>query len=72
MQNNALIGFSCSGTQYTYQRLAGSSSYGAFTAPGAAGVSYTTDPNGYLIATWTANGVTYTSVYDAVPPTIDS
>lgn len=72
-QDNALIGFTCGSTQYTLQRLAGSSSYAAFTGPaGASGVSYTTDPNGYLIATWTANGATFTSVYDAVAPTVDN
>ncbi|MFL5908968.1 MAG: PKD domain-containing protein [Gaiellaceae bacterium] len=72
-QNNALIGFLCNNTQYTLQRLAGSSTYSPFTGPsGASNATFLTDPEGYLIATWTANGITYTSVYDAVAPSVDS
>lgn len=71
--DNALIGFSCAGTEYTFQRVAGSATYSPFTKPaGASSVDYATDPNGYMIATWTAGGVVYTSVYDPVPPTVDS
>jgi len=58
-----------------FTRPKGSSSYQPFTPPsgtGGATPQLVTDPNGYLIATWTANGVTYTSVYDGVPPAIDS
>jgi hypothetical protein len=56
-----------------FTRAAGSSAYLPFTAPaGAQSPQISTDANGYLIATWTSGGVTYTSVYDAVAPSVDS
>lgn len=71
--DNALIGFSCSGTDYTFRRPPGSTTYSPFTTPaGGSSTTYTTDSNGYIIATWTAGGVLYTSVYDPVTPTVDS
>lgn len=71
--NRALIGFSCAGAEYTFQRLAGSTNYTEFTRPaGGSAVDYTTDANGYVIATWAAGGVIYTSVYDPVAPSVDS
>ncbi|MEA2494182.1 MAG: hypothetical protein QOJ29_2093 [Thermoleophilaceae bacterium] len=72
--DNATISFLCDGTNsYMYTRAAGSTAYSPFTAPVAGSAPIvTTDPNGYLIATWTVGGVTYTSVYDAVAPSIDS
>ena len=71
--DNALIGFTCSGTDFTFRRSAGSTTYAPFTTPPAGSfVSYTTDSNGYIIATWTAGGFLYTSVYDPVAPTVDS
>ena len=72
--DNAFIGYACGTTSYTYRRAAGGTTYSAFTPPAGAegGVQYTTDPNGYLIATWVADGITYTSVYDPVAPTLDA
>ena len=71
--DNALIGFTCGGTEYTFQRAAGSAAYVPFSKPaGATSVEYATDPNGYTIATWADGGTVYTSVYDPVAPAVDS
>ncbi len=72
--DTATISFNCDGS-HVFTRAAGATTYGA--APdgpaGSVDPEIVTDPDGYLIATWTGgDGITYTSVYDAVAPTIDS
>jgi hypothetical protein len=69
----AIVSFDCSSGSLMFTRPAGSTVFSAFSPPsGAQGVELFTDPNGYVVATWTANGVTYTSVYDAIAPTLDA
>ena len=71
--DTATISFDCSTGPLMFTRAAGSTDFAPFAAPfGAQRVQLATDPNGYLIATWTANGLTYTSVYDAVAPSVDA
>ncbi len=68
----ATVSFLCNTSSLLYSRPAGSNVFSVFTGPpGAVAPQLTTDGNGYLIATWTANGQTYTSVYDAVAPSLD-
>ena len=75
-QDNATVAFSYSGTVHIFSRAAGTSSFGPQSLPpGISGSnpSIATDANGYMIATWTdANGITSTSVYDPVAPSIDT
>ncbi|MEY2571288.1 MAG: hypothetical protein QOE63_1638, partial [Acidimicrobiaceae bacterium] len=74
-QDTATVAFDCfdgfGGRLFT--RPLGSAKFTPFTGPpGSGSPTIVTDPNGYLIATWSAAGITYTSVYDAVAPTIDT
>jgi hypothetical protein len=67
------VGLPPNSTTYVFYRAAGTSTYGPAPAPpGAVAPQLTTDTDGYLTATWTSGGQTYTSVYDAVNPSIDS
>jgi hypothetical protein len=74
--DNATVAFSYSGGVHIFSRPAGSSVFGPQSLPpGISGSNpvIATDANGYMIATWTdANGITSTSVYDPVRPTIDT
>jgi hypothetical protein len=69
--NVAAVSFDCNQVPYMFTRPAGTTVFSSFTPPAGQAVQISTDPNGYLIATWTSGGVTYTSVYDAVPPSVD-
>lgn len=71
--DTATISMTCTSGTLMFTRAFGSSTYSPFTPPegGGQGVQVSTDANGYLIATWIANGVVYTSVYDAVAPSLD-
>ena len=71
--DTANIAFTCGTSTYRFLRSAGSSVYTTADAPpGAVDPDLATDADGYVVATWIANGVVYTSVYDAVQPSIDS
>jgi hypothetical protein len=74
--DNATIAYSYNKTLHVFSRPAGAGSFSPQPLPpGISGSSpsITSDANGYLIATWTdASGLTNTSVYDPVPPTLDT
>ena len=70
--NTATVSFQCSDGPHIMTRPSNSNTFGAFVTPaGAVAPQIVSDPNGYLIATWITNGITYTSVYDAVNPSVD-
>lgn len=71
--DTATIAFTVDGTTRVFRRASGSGTYSAFSPPpGSVSPTLVTDAEGHTIATWTIGGVTYTSVYDPVAPTIDA
>ena len=64
-------------TPFYFTRAAGAATFAASSAPstppGSTSPTLSVDPNGYTIATWVdGSGNVVSSVYDAVPPAIDS